>query len=117
MIVQVACALATGNRALLGGAFAAALVAAAPEPLRERVAVHAPADRVDAALTDREGAALIAFAGEVARCDGPIAPVFRVSAESLKRGAPAPLDFLLNERSLCVNTTAAGGNASLMTVG
>jgi RHH-type proline utilization regulon transcriptional repressor/proline dehydrogenase/delta 1-pyrroline-5-carboxylate dehydrogenase len=116
-IVQVACALATGNRALLSGAFAEAFAAALPAPLRERVAVHAAADRVDTALTDREGAALVAFAGEVARRDGPIAPVFRVSAESLQRGEPAPLDFLLNERSLCVNTTAAGGNASLMTIG
>jgi RHH-type proline utilization regulon transcriptional repressor/proline dehydrogenase/delta 1-pyrroline-5-carboxylate dehydrogenase len=117
LVAQIACALATGNRALPGGAFAEAFVATLPAPLRERVAVHAVVDRVDAALTDREGAALVAFAGEVARRDGPIAPVFRVSAESLKRGAPAPLDFLLNERSLCVNTTAAGGNASLMTVG
>ena len=28
-----------------------------------------------------------------------------------------PLDFLVNERSICINTTAAGGNASLMTIG
>ena len=81
LIVQVACALATGNRALLSGAFAEAFAAALPAPLRERVAVHAAADRVDAALTDREGAALVAFAGEIARRDGPIAPVFRVSAD------------------------------------
>jgi RHH-type proline utilization regulon transcriptional repressor/proline dehydrogenase/delta 1-pyrroline-5-carboxylate dehydrogenase len=117
LIVQAACALATGNRALLAGAFAEALVAALPGPLRERAALHAPTDRVDAALTDRDGAALVAFASEAARRDGPIAAVFRVSAEGLKRGEPAPLDFLVNERSLCVNTTAAGGNASLMTIG
>jgi len=117
LIAQVACALATGNRALLAGPAAPALVAALPEPLRERVAVAAPGDRVDAVLTDREGAALVAFAGDVARRDGPIASVFRVSASSRARGEPAPLDFLLSERSLCVNTTAAGGNASLMTIG
>ena len=117
LIVQAACALATGNRALLGGAFAAALVAAAPEPLRQRMAVTAAADRVDAALTDRENAALIAFGGEIARRDGPIASVFRVTADTIRRGEPAPLDFLVNERSVCINTTAAGGNASLMTIG
>jgi RHH-type proline utilization regulon transcriptional repressor/proline dehydrogenase/delta 1-pyrroline-5-carboxylate dehydrogenase len=116
-IVQIGCALATGNRALLSGALAEGLVAALPEPLRERVAVAASADRVDSALTDREGAALVAFAGEVARRDGPIAAVFRVSADTLRRGEPAPLDFLVNERSVCINTTAAGGNASLMTIG
>ena len=117
MIVQVACALATGNRALLAGPQAAALVAALPEPLRERVAAYAPTDRFEAALTDRDGAMLIAFAGEIARRDGPIAAVHRVSAESLRRGEPAPLDFLVAERSLCINTAAAGGNASLMTIG
>jgi RHH-type proline utilization regulon transcriptional repressor/proline dehydrogenase/delta 1-pyrroline-5-carboxylate dehydrogenase len=117
MIVQIACALATGNRALLRGAAAAGLAATAPEPLRGRVAVHATADRVDAALTDRDGAALVAFAGEIARRDGPIASVFRATADALRRGEPPPLDFLLNERSVCINTTAAGGNASLMTIG
>jgi RHH-type proline utilization regulon transcriptional repressor/proline dehydrogenase/delta 1-pyrroline-5-carboxylate dehydrogenase len=117
MIVQIACALATGNRALLRGASAAGLAAAAPEPLRRRVAVYATADRADAALTDRAGAALVAFAGELARRDGPIAAVFRVTADALRRGEPAPLDFLINERSVCINTTAAGGNASLMTIG
>ena len=79
--------------------------------------LHAASDRVDAALTDREGAALIAFAGEIARRDGPIASVFRVTGAAIQRGEPAPLDFLLNERSVCINTTAAGGNASLMTIG
>ena len=74
LIAEIACALATGNRALLAGAPAEALAAALPAPLRERVALYAPADRVDAALTDRESAALVAFAGEVARRDGPIAP-------------------------------------------
>jgi len=117
LIVQAACALATGNRALLSGAFAEALIAALPAPLRQRVAVHAAADRIDAALTDRDGVALVAFAGKIARRDGPIATVFRVTADALQRGEPAPLDFLLNERSVCINTTAAGGNASLMTIG
>jgi RHH-type proline utilization regulon transcriptional repressor/proline dehydrogenase/delta 1-pyrroline-5-carboxylate dehydrogenase len=85
--------------------------------LRRRVAVYATADRADAALTDRAGAALVAFADEIARRDGPIAAVFRVTADALRRGEPAPLDFLINERSVCINTTAAGGNASLMTIG
>ena len=40
-----------------------------------------------------------------------------VDAQSLIEGAQIPLDFLLNERSLCINTTAAGGNASLMSIG
>ena len=54
--------------------------------------------------------------GEIARREGPIVSVFRVDEETL-RSDQAPLDFLLCERSLCVNTTAAGGNASLMSIG
>ena len=67
-------------------------------------------------MTDRRGASLVAFLGEIARREGPIASVFRVDEETLRRDQ-APLDFLLCERSLCVNTTAAGGNASLMSIG
>ena len=117
LIVQAACALATGNRALLSGAFAAPLVAAAPEPLRGRVASHAAADRVDAALTDRDGA----VADRLRRRDRAPRRADRLGLprdrRAIRRGEPAPLDFLLNERSVCINTTAAGGNASLMTIG
>jgi delta 1-pyrroline-5-carboxylate dehydrogenase len=45
-----------------------------------------------------------------------IASVFRVDADVLRDDA-APIDLMLGERSLCVNTTAAGGNASLMSIG
>jgi RHH-type proline utilization regulon transcriptional repressor/proline dehydrogenase/delta 1-pyrroline-5-carboxylate dehydrogenase len=34
-----------------------------------------------------------------------------------RAGEPVPLWRLVAERALCVNTTAAGGNASLMTLG
>jgi RHH-type proline utilization regulon transcriptional repressor/proline dehydrogenase/delta 1-pyrroline-5-carboxylate dehydrogenase len=67
-------------------------------------------------LTDRQGADLVALLGEFARHEGPIVSVFRVDVDTLRRDE-APLDFLLCERSLCVNTTAAGGNASLMSIG
>ena len=40
--------------------------------------------------------------------DGPIVPVYV---------APYPVEFLGAEVSLSVNTAAAGGNASLMTIG
>ncbi len=116
LLAQIACALATGNRALLRGAPAAALVAALPRELAERVALAGADDRCNAALTDREGAALTDLVAELARREGPITPVFRVSAQRLRQGEAPPLDFLLGERSLCVNTAAAGGNASLMAI-
>ena len=117
MMAQIGCALAAGNRAALDGAPAAAFLATLPRALRADVIAARDANRIHAALTDREGPTLIAFLAAVARREGPIASVFLVSAETLRRGEPAPLDFLGNERSLCVNTTAAGGNASLMSIG
>jgi RHH-type proline utilization regulon transcriptional repressor/proline dehydrogenase/delta 1-pyrroline-5-carboxylate dehydrogenase len=117
MIAEIASALSTGNRAALDGPPAAALIAALPRALRERVVAASEVRRFDAVLTDREGPALLALLADCARREGPIASVFRVTAPMPSGGATAPLDFLLNERSVCINTTAAGGNASLMSIG
>jgi RHH-type proline utilization regulon transcriptional repressor/proline dehydrogenase/delta 1-pyrroline-5-carboxylate dehydrogenase len=43
--------------------------------------------------------------------NGAVIPVIRVAGDQ-----PIPLWRLLAERALCINTTAAGGNASLMTL-
>jgi len=51
---------------------------------------------------------LIALSRRLAGRDGPIVPLHM---------APYPLEFLFDEVSLSVNTAAAGGNASLMTIG
>ena len=117
MIAQIACALAAGNRAALQGAPAEAVLAALPHALSGDIFAASAESRVAAVLTDREGPALLAFLDAVARRDGPIVQVFRLSRETLRRGDPAPLDFLVNERSVCINTAAAGGNASLMAIG
>ena len=116
MIAQLACVLSAGDRAIFQGKPAAFLLKSLPAAMREAIEVAGPASRFDAVLTDRRGASLVAFLGEIARREGPIASVFRVDEETLRRDQ-APLDFLLCERSLCVNTTAAGGNASLMSIG
>ncbi len=113
LLAQIACALSTGNRAALDGPAADAAIFAYPGLPLERAAPGAP---LQAALTDRAGDALVAFAGELARRDGEIVSLHRVDADTLRRDE-APLDLLLLERSLCVNTTAAGGNASLMSIG
>jgi RHH-type proline utilization regulon transcriptional repressor/proline dehydrogenase/delta 1-pyrroline-5-carboxylate dehydrogenase len=51
---------------------------------------------------------LMALSRRLAERDGPIVPV---------HAAPYPLEFLFDEVALSVNTAAAGGNASLMTIG
>jgi RHH-type proline utilization regulon transcriptional repressor/proline dehydrogenase/delta 1-pyrroline-5-carboxylate dehydrogenase len=51
---------------------------------------------------------LMGLSHRLAERDGPIVPV---------HVAPYPLEFLFDEIALSVNTAAAGGNASLMTIG
>jgi RHH-type transcriptional regulator, proline utilization regulon repressor / proline dehydrogenase / delta 1-pyrroline-5-carboxylate dehydrogenase len=116
MIVQLGCVLAAGGRAIFQGQPGEFLRKCLPEAMRETIDLAGPASRFDAVLTDRQGADLMAFLGEIARRDGPIVSVFHVDVDTLRRDQ-APLDFLLSERSLCINTTAAGGNASLMSIG
>ncbi len=93
-------------------------VAKTPADLRAQVdAVSATGNRVTmdvndphlaAALFAGSGEELMALGRRLAGRDGPIVPV---------HVAPYPLEFLFDEIALSVNTAAAGGNASLMTVG
>ncbi len=117
MIVQIGCALAAGNRAVLQGSVAEKIFEALPGALFGSIVPASVGARFEAVLTDRVGSVLRELSGAVARRDGPIALVFSFSLETLRRGDPAPLDFLLQEQSVCVNTAAAGGNASLMAIG
>ncbi len=63
---------------------------------------------IGAALFAGTADELLALSQRLAARDGPIVPVYV---------EPYPLEFLGNEVSLSVNTAAAGGNASLMTIG
>jgi RHH-type proline utilization regulon transcriptional repressor/proline dehydrogenase/delta 1-pyrroline-5-carboxylate dehydrogenase len=100
-------ALATGNRVLLAGAAARDFPASLGFAVADEAGI-ANAD-IDVALLDREHARLrIALAQR----EGALVPVVEVSGE-----AEIPLWRLCVERALCVNTSAAGGNASLMALG
>ncbi|SEO55679.1 L-proline dehydrogenase /delta-1-pyrroline-5-carboxylate dehydrogenase [Rhodospirillales bacterium URHD0017] len=72
-------------------------------------ATEDPADvGIAAALFAGGGDELVALNQRLAARDGPIVPVYV---------EPYPVEFLGAEVSLSVNTAAAGGNASLMTIG
>ena len=102
---QVSAALATGNRALVQEVppglppALAGWVAAAPDP----------AAACDAVLFDGEADALLALLDRLARREGPVVPVLA--------GPDCALDMLMQEQVVSTNTTAAGGNANLMTIG
>ena len=61
-----------------------------------------------AVLFAGSGESLLEVQARLATREGPVVPVYV---------APYPAEFLVGEVSLSVNTAAAGGNASLMTIG
>jgi len=116
LLTQLACVLATGGQALWPVQHSA-LHARLPTALQERVALvaqwQAEGVWLDAVLHHGDSDALRTACHAIATRPGPIVTV---------TGRPAgatdvPLERLVLERSLSVNTAAAGGNASLMTIG
>jgi RHH-type proline utilization regulon transcriptional repressor/proline dehydrogenase/delta 1-pyrroline-5-carboxylate dehydrogenase len=113
---QLALVLAAGSRALWP-AEARALWERLPDAVRDRVALAqdwtGDAMPFDAVLHAGSLAQLVDVARQLAERRGPIVGLtaFGAASEAL------PLERLVLERSLSVNTAAAGGNASLMTIG
>jgi RHH-type proline utilization regulon transcriptional repressor/proline dehydrogenase/delta 1-pyrroline-5-carboxylate dehydrogenase len=121
LLLQVGAALATGNRALLY-----------PPPALQKLLVGLPAavgERVtlidswvdcgfEAVLLEGDDAILPDVARQIAAREGPITGIDCVDSAALAaRRRDYRLDGLLRERSTSINTAAAGGNASLMTIG
>ncbi|MBN3800620.1 hypothetical protein, partial [Burkholderia sp. Ac-20392] len=112
--------LATGNRALFAGAAGEALVAALPASLKAHAVVRKQADApFDAVLFEGDSDELQTLVKDVAQRPGPIVSVQGVSVGAFENGDAEDyaLERLLTERSVSVNTAAAGGNANLMTIG
>ena len=110
---QVMAALASGNRLLLADTAAARKVEAAlPDAVRGHV-------RVDAAWFDKTLGAVL-FDGRETDADVLRVRVAARTGPILQLLQPTPdydLSRLVHERTLSINTAAAGGNASLMAMG
>jgi RHH-type proline utilization regulon transcriptional repressor/proline dehydrogenase/delta 1-pyrroline-5-carboxylate dehydrogenase len=116
LALQVGAALATGNRAAVQAP--PGLLPMLPTALRAHVLPVESPEGCHAALFEGDGDALLALAQQVAAMPGPIVPVFGASSHGLRESREAyPLELLLLERSISTNTAAAGGNASLMSIG
>ncbi len=115
-LVQLAAVLAVQGRALWPAA-ATALAERLPAAVREHVALAQDwsSDTVhfDAVLHHGDAAARLALCRRIAERAGPIVGVVALDAGQ----RDIPLERLVMERALSVNTAAAGGNASLMTIG
>ncbi|MGH8854582.1 MAG: L-glutamate gamma-semialdehyde dehydrogenase, partial [Telluria sp.] len=113
LLNQVAAALATGNRALVL-ASPELIPAKLPALVKERVRFVGD----DEIATSEFQVALVeaglagSLRARLAARPGAIVGIVDTSAL-----APVALWRLVAERAVCVNTTAAGGNASLMTLG
>ena len=113
---QLAAVLAVGSQAVWPIA-ARALFDTLPSEARERVALAqdwtAPTVHFDLVVQHGERDALLRTAATLAERAGPL-----VGLVGLEPGETSiPLERLVIERSLSINTAAAGGNASLMTIG
>jgi RHH-type proline utilization regulon transcriptional repressor/proline dehydrogenase/delta 1-pyrroline-5-carboxylate dehydrogenase len=114
LLNQLAACFATGNRPQLDAQSAGLLPPGMPETIRNAIALvereQLAARPLQAALLEK--AQLPAMLPLLTARDGALVPV--IETDDLR---PVALWRLVAERALCVNTTAAGGNASLMTLG
>ncbi|MES3024723.1 MAG: trifunctional transcriptional regulator/proline dehydrogenase/L-glutamate gamma-semialdehyde dehydrogenase [Pseudomonadota bacterium] len=114
LLNQLAAVLATGNRAVVVARSQDLIPKGLPPEVKEHIefvtSVDACKHGFQLALV--ESSLVAGLRPVLAARAGPIVGVIDTSEE----GA-IPLWRLVAERALCVNTTAAGGNASLMTLG
>ncbi|MGU3537937.1 trifunctional transcriptional regulator/proline dehydrogenase/L-glutamate gamma-semialdehyde dehydrogenase [Methylobacterium sp. A54F] len=117
LLAQVAAALATGNRASVPQG--SACLADLPESLRAAIipAGADPAEDIAAALFEGSAEDLADLARRLAARPGPIVPIHLPRPDPVTGRADYPLEWLVRERSISINTTAAGGNASLLAIG
>lgn len=118
LLTQIAAVLATGNRAILPQqlAFPVAL-AGLPPGLQPWLLQDDSEPDIAAVLFEGDGDALSRLAQQLAESLPRVVPIFGQPAASRASDAGYPLEFLVAERAISTNTAAAGGNASLMSIG
>lgn len=119
---QLDAVLRTGNQALFADTHGLRdHLARVDGSVRNRIDLIAPArldeTNFDAVLFEGDGDALRDLNRRLAARSGPIISVQGLTSDSLAQGASYALEPLLRERAISINTAAAGGNASLMTIG
>ncbi|WP_326523324.1 trifunctional transcriptional regulator/proline dehydrogenase/L-glutamate gamma-semialdehyde dehydrogenase [Sphingomonas sp.] len=106
---QLAAVLAAGCSAVVDDM---ALPADLPASVAARLAPATTAPAV--ALVEGDSTRILATLGEFAARPGPIVTIHAASPEECRDGCGYDPTWLLEEVSISINTTAAGGNASLM---
>jgi RHH-type proline utilization regulon transcriptional repressor/proline dehydrogenase/delta 1-pyrroline-5-carboxylate dehydrogenase len=122
LLTQIGAILASGNRAIVPEANVAKETLEALPPSIQAMIARVPdwrqAKDLCAVLFEGDGDELLLVNEAVAAMDGPIVSVQGASVSGLLSGADAySANALVHEVSISTNTAAAGGNASLMTIG
>jgi RHH-type proline utilization regulon transcriptional repressor/proline dehydrogenase/delta 1-pyrroline-5-carboxylate dehydrogenase len=114
LLNQLAAALATGNRALVLADKPDPIPSDLPAEVRARLRVIGAAE-----LAEADFQMAMIETGRAGKLQTTLAarPGAIVGVNDTQALEPVALWRLVAERALCVNTTAAGGNASLMTLG
>jgi len=114
MLNQLAAALATGNRAFVLAGAGVAMPEELPPEVKDRIRFvgAAEVDKCEFGIALLEAGVQGNVRSQLAARNGAIVGIVDTDAAS-----PVALWRLVAERAVCVNTTAAGGNASLMTLG
>jgi RHH-type proline utilization regulon transcriptional repressor/proline dehydrogenase/delta 1-pyrroline-5-carboxylate dehydrogenase len=114
LLNQLAAVLATGNHAVVLAASKEVMPESLPREVKERIQFISALDgfKGEFQIVLAEPTVSPSLRAPLAAHDGAIASIIDTTEEG-----SIPLWRLVAERALCINTTAAGGNASLMTLG
>ena len=120
LLIQIGAILATGNDAVVSAPLARRALAGLPADLAPRILhvedpLRAPA--LAFALLEGDEAATSGASRKLASRAGPIVRLQALSSARLVAGEDYNLADLVEECATAANTAAAGGNASLMTIG
>ena len=122
LLLQIGAVLATGNEVVLEAAAVGrnALVSL-PASVEDRIKIVADwrkVERLAGVLFEGDANSLRVIDRMAAELPGAIVSVYALTIDELNRGtSDYPLEWLVEECSISTNTAAAGGNASLMTLG
>jgi RHH-type proline utilization regulon transcriptional repressor/proline dehydrogenase/delta 1-pyrroline-5-carboxylate dehydrogenase len=114
LLNQLAAALSTGNRALILARSQESVLASLPSQVKERIRFVGESELAESEfqLALVEAGLKCELQARLAARQGAIIGI----VDTTEQGE-IPTWRLVAERAVCVNTTAAGGNASLMTLG
>jgi len=117
LLAQLAIVLAAGSRAIWPRRRDVEMLRSTlPDAIRSRVDIGGVDTACDAVLVEGDAEAIARVADAFAQRPGPVVGIQSRVPEAVARAAFV-VERLLVERSLSINTAAAGGNASLMSVG